>query len=56
VGVIERDETGLVRRVTMMFAPLDAALSLSAGLGGIVGEEFADDLFYDASVNEIASV
>lgn len=54
MGVIERDETGLVRRVTMMFAPLDAALSLSAGLGGIVGEEFADDLFYNASMNEIA--
>jgi hypothetical protein len=40
----------------MMFTPLDAALSLSAGLGAIVGEEFADDLFYNASVNEIASV
>lgn len=55
VGVIERDETGLVRRVTITFAPLDAAVSLSAGLGGIVGEEFGDDLFYNASVNEIAS-
>ena len=55
VGVIERDETGLVRRVTMTFAPLDAALSLSLGLCSIVGEEFGDDLFFDASVNEIAA-
>jgi len=55
VGVIERDETGLVRRVTMTFAPLDAALSLSAGLGDIVGEEFGNDLFYDASANKIAA-
>ncbi|UIY31803.1 hypothetical protein LZK73_33500 (plasmid) [Neorhizobium galegae] len=55
VGVIERDESGLVRRVTMTFAPLDAAVSLSAGLGGIVGQEFGGDLFYDASINEIAS-
>ncbi|MEK1896888.1 MAG: hypothetical protein AAAB20_27030 [Rhizobium sp.] len=55
VGVIERDETGLVRRVTMTFAPLDAAVSLSAGLGGVVGQSFDGDLFYDASVNEIAS-
>ena len=55
MGVIERDETGLVRRLTMTFAPLDAALSLSAGLGDIVGEEFGNDLFYDASVNEIAA-
>jgi len=55
VGVIECDETGLVRRVTMTFAPLDAAVSLSAELGGIVGEEFGDDLFYDASVNESAA-
>ncbi|WP_188112705.1 hypothetical protein [Rhizobium tropici] len=43
--MIERDETGLVRRVTMTFAPLDSAVSLSAGLGGIVGEEFDGDLF-----------
>ncbi|MGO7686861.1 hypothetical protein ACC696_19660 [Rhizobium ruizarguesonis] len=55
VGVIERDETGLVQRVTMTFSPLDAAVSLSAELGGIVGEEFGDDLFYDASMNEIAA-
>ncbi|MEH2702258.1 MULTISPECIES: hypothetical protein [Rhizobium] len=55
VGVIERDETGLVQRVTMTFAPLDAAVSLSAELGGIVGEEFGGDLFFDASVNEIAA-
>jgi hypothetical protein len=55
VGVIERDETGLVRRVTMTFAPLDAAVSLSAGLGDIVGKGFGDDLFYTASVNEIAA-
>ncbi|WP_244604449.1 hypothetical protein [Mesorhizobium japonicum] len=54
VGVIERDETGLVRRVTMTFAPLDAALSLSAGLAGIVGKEFGDDLCYNASANKIA--
>lgn len=54
VGVIERDETGLVRRVTMTFAPLNAALSLSSGLGGIVGEKFGDDLFYSAPVNEVA--
>jgi len=47
VGVIERDESGIVRRVTMTFAPLDAALSLSAGLAGIVGEEFGDDLFHE---------
>ena len=55
VGVIERDETGIVRRVTMTFAPLDAAVSLSTGLSGIVGQAFGGDLFYDASVNEIAS-
>nr|WP_250814264.1 hypothetical protein [Neorhizobium tomejilense] len=55
VGVIERDESGLVRRVTMTFAPLDAALSLSAGLGGIVGQELGGDLFYDASINKIVS-
>lgn len=55
VGVIERDETGFVRRVTMTFSPLDAALSLWAGLGGIVGEEFGDDLFYGAPVNEIVA-
>ncbi len=36
IGVIERDETGVVHRVTMTFAPLDAALSLSAGLGRIL--------------------
>ncbi|MDQ0996214.1 hypothetical protein QFZ34_001391 [Phyllobacterium ifriqiyense] len=55
VGVIERDDTGLVRRVAMTFAPLDAALSLSAGLAGVVGKEFGDDLFYDASVNKVAT-
>ncbi|MGO8257068.1 hypothetical protein [Rhizobium ruizarguesonis] len=55
VGVIERDETGLVQRVAMTFAPLDAAVSLSAELRDIVGEEFGDNLFYDASVNEIAA-
>ncbi|MGO8419227.1 hypothetical protein ACC807_08040 [Rhizobium ruizarguesonis] len=55
MGVIERDETGLVQRVAMTFAPLDAAVSLSAELRGIVGEEFGDNLFYDASVNEIAA-
>jgi hypothetical protein len=55
IGVIERDESGLVRRVTMTFAPLDAALSLSAGLGGIVGQELGGDLFYDASINKIVS-
>ncbi|WP_245441793.1 hypothetical protein [Rhizobium leguminosarum] len=55
VGVIERDETGLVRRVTMTFAPLDAALSLSAGLGDIVGKGLGDDLFYTASVKRIAA-
>ncbi|MEH7881493.1 hypothetical protein V7799_30010 [Rhizobium laguerreae] len=55
VGVIERDETGLVRRVTMTFAPLDAAVSLSAGLGVVVRKEFGDDLFYDASVNKVAT-
>lgn len=55
VGVVERDEAGLVRRVTMTFAPLDAAVSLSAGLGGIIGQEFGDDLFYNASVDEIAA-
>ncbi len=55
VGVIERDEAGLVRRVTMTFAPLDAALSLSAGLGHILEKDFGPDLFYDASINEIAS-
>ncbi|MBY3037301.1 hypothetical protein HFO56_35840 [Rhizobium laguerreae] len=55
VGVVERDESGLVRRVTMTFAPLDAAVSLSAGLSGIVGKAFGGDLFYDASVNEIAA-
>ncbi|MBN9982486.1 hypothetical protein [Rhizobium laguerreae] len=55
VGVIERDDTGLVRRVTMTFAPLDAAVSLSAGLGAVVGKTFGDDLFYEASVNEVAA-
>ncbi|MBY5558459.1 hypothetical protein [Rhizobium leguminosarum] len=55
VGVIERDDTGLVRRVTMTFAPLDAALSLSAGLGVVVGKTFGDDLFYETSVNEVAA-
>jgi hypothetical protein len=55
VGVIERDESGLVRRVTMTFAPLDAAVSLSAGLSGIVGKAFGDNLFYNASVNEVAA-
>jgi hypothetical protein len=55
VGVIERDEAGVVRRVTMTFAPLDAAVSLSAGLGSILEREFARDLFYDAPINEIAS-
>ncbi|WP_281035107.1 MULTISPECIES: hypothetical protein [Rhizobium] len=39
----------------MTFAPLDAAVSLSAELGGIVGEEFGDDLLYDARVNEITA-
>ncbi|MGO8035415.1 hypothetical protein [Rhizobium leguminosarum] len=55
MGVIERDETGHVQRVTMTFAPLDAAVSPSAELGGIVGKELGDDLFSDASVNEIAA-
>jgi hypothetical protein len=55
VGVIERDKTGLVRRVTMTFAPLDAALSLSTGLGGLIRQEFGDDLFYNASVNDVAA-
>ncbi|WP_260690360.1 hypothetical protein [Rhizobium leguminosarum] len=55
LGVIERDETGHVQRVTMTFAPLDAAVSPSAELGGIVGKELGDDLFSDASVNEVAA-
>lgn len=53
VGVIERDDAGGVHRVAMTFAPLDAALSLSAGLGRILEQELGRDLFYDASVSEI---
>ncbi len=54
VGVIERDEAGLVRRVTITVAPLDAALSLSAELGRLIGKEFGGNLFYGASIAETA--
>ncbi|MER9140929.1 hypothetical protein NKI20_32720 [Mesorhizobium sp. M0830] len=33
VGVIERDDAGLVQRVTMTFAPLDAAVVAVGGIG-----------------------
>lgn len=38
IGVIERDGTDAVRRVTIAFSPLDAALSLSAALGNALNE------------------
>ncbi len=56
IGVIERDEADVVHRVTMTFAPLDAAMSLSAGLGRILAQEFDRDLFYNASIDEVASL
>lgn len=55
VGVVERNDAGVVHRVAMTFAPLDAALSLSAGLGRILEQELGRDLFHDASTIEIAS-
>lgn len=55
VGVIERDEADVVHRVTMTFAPLDAALALSAGLGRILEQELGRDLFYDLTNSETAS-
>jgi hypothetical protein len=39
VGIIERNKDGTVHRVTMTFAPLDSALSLSAGVGAAVPEK-----------------
>ena len=45
VGVIERDGTNIVRRVTMTFSPLDAAMSLSADVGLAIGGEAGVNLF-----------